>query len=806
LKNTSHLEALVAGAIAAIALAASGDAPAQTTSARGESLEVSSRADELLADGEHKRAAQVYRRALEIDETNERAYVGLSAALDALGRHTEALDVLKTAASRLGWTADLGLQRGIHLSRLKRWDDAAAALDRVMRERPESFEAAHYLATAQLARSDWDAAVRAFDVYLDRRPDELAARDLSVRTRRAYALLSGGHAKRARKALDAVLTDTPDRITAQVLLFTALAKEGNCDRALAMFDALEELGSKAPSILYNAAVCRFRTGDARGALAALESYRESHEPPPQALLLDARIHVSLGDSERAERSYRDAIAAGLGAEAELAERLLERGEDAQVVALLWPLVEAASRDPAVLALAATALATESDYERAAVASARLVEVRADARSWSLHGDILLARGDWSGAETAYARAIQAAPRDKDAAVGLRRALERRATDAFRAGDRDQAYELLTRAVDADDTAHDAAYNLALLELDRNNPERAVALLDPRLDRVSSPDRARLALGHAYVRVGSRKAAARSLTAVADDKRASGPVRALAMLNLALTGSTSGSIRRARQLAAGDGRVLAFADGVKYQILLEASSVHFERGNVRLLAKALKRVSTDALDPRQRVRARVFALLAQADDKGVRYALKQLAAISADELASISSGKLEPEALRSAIALDIGARSMKRAAEYRALRSHAAALRPLSDGGSNAALDVLATFYSRVITWSAGAGGGLARSVANDAPASVLTPAFRHNAIIAAAGKRKGHRRFNRAQIQQLEALAADMPEAWLNLAIDADARGDDAAALEYFAKIPASARKKDVAEWIRWKELVHGAP
>jgi hypothetical protein len=207
-----------------------------------------------------------------------------------------------------------------------------------------------------------------------------------------------------------------------------------------------------------------------------------------------------------------------------------------------------------------------------------------------------------------------------------------------------------------------------------------------------------------------------------------------------------------------------------------------------------------------VRARVFALLAQADDKGVRYALKQLAAISADELASISSGKLEPEALRSAIALDIGARSMKRAAEYRALRSHAAALRPLSDGGSNAALDVLATFYSRVITWSAGAGGGLARSVANDAPASVLTPAFRHNAIIAAAGKRKGHRRFNRAQIQQLEALAADMPEAWLNLAIDADARGDDAAALEYFAKIPASARKKDVAEWIRWKELVHGAP
>jgi hypothetical protein len=174
---------------------------------------------------------------------------------------------------------------------------------------------------------------------------------------------------------------------------------------------------------------------------------------------------------------------------------------------------------------------------------------------------------------------------------------------------------------------------------------------------------------------------------------------------------------------------------------------------------------------------------------------------------VSNGSLEPEQLRHAIALHLGIRSITRAADYRALRSHAAALHPVAAGGSSRALELLTTFYGSMIGWSVGsADGRLADTVEGDAPASALTPALRHNAIIAAARKKRGHRRFTKAQIQQLEALGGDVPEAWWNLAVEAESRDNHAAALGYLKKITAGALRRDVAEWIRWKELAHGAP
>jgi hypothetical protein len=84
----------------------------------------------------------MYRRALELDDANEEAYVGMSAILDSSVRHEEALGLLRIGESLIGWTASLAIQRGIHQSRLRRWDQVVSTLSRVLEGSPQAYESA----------------------------------------------------------------------------------------------------------------------------------------------------------------------------------------------------------------------------------------------------------------------------------------------------------------------------------------------------------------------------------------------------------------------------------------------------------------------------------------------------------------------------------------------------------------------------------------------------------------------------------------------------------------------------------------
>ena len=799
--------------IAVVCVVHPGDVAAQTTTARAESLEITRRADELLASGKYKRAAQRYRRAVEIDETNESAYVGLSSALDSLNRHDEALEILRTAQSLLGWTPGIGVQRGIHLTRLERWDDAVASLERALEARPRSFEAAYHLASAQLALENWDRAVDAFDSYLGTRPNALARRDSSVKTRRTYALLSAGEHQAAQRELESLLADDPGSLSARMLLFTALAKQGACDRALELYEDLQLAASVAPTLVYNAAACQFRTGDGRAALASLDAYGDSAEPPTLALLLRARIHASLGETNRAEHSYRDAIAAGVAAHSELARWLSELGKHAAVVELLWPLVADAS-DPEILELATTALVAESDFDRAVVAAARLIEVLPTPRSWTLQGAIFLQRTEWGAAEQSYTRALDAQPGHPQAGVGLRRALDHQATDAFRAEDLEAAHGLLTRALAADPSADDAAFNLGLLELTRGNPRRAIELVEPRVEGLSSPARGRLLLGRAHMQAGDAEAATRELEAIVNSERASPDLKSLALSHLAhALAQTSPDqaikqIARARKLGPNSDATRAMLARAEAQAHLAQAERSYRRGSLTKLSAALKTVAVDQLAPEARVRVKLIELFAIGQSKGLSAALRSLTGLSDSELALVAPAELTANGLRHAIAIDLGAHFIERSPDYqRYLRSHAQALHPLAKRRSSLTARFLTRWYDRMLGWAISQRAqALALTLAKAAPAALRTPAFEHNAIIATAATKAGHKRLTKAQVSSLEHLTATIPEALVNLAIDADHRGDHAAVLGLLERIPVAQRTRDISQWLRWKERFHGSP
>jgi tetratricopeptide (TPR) repeat protein len=788
--------------LAATALLDSSRVAAQTTSARSDSLEVAGRADSRREAGDHERAADLYRRAISLDDQNERAYLGLSASLDALGRHREALALLGDAESRLGWTPELAVQRGIHLSRLDRWDAAATALRRVLERRPRSYDAAYYLAAAELHRRDWAAAVAAIDGYLASRPQRLATRDPEIRTRRAFALLHAGKLERARRDLEASLAARDSR-AARVLLVTALAKQGRCRRALALAAQIEGAAAETPTLIYDTAVCRFRTGDPRGALALLDD-APWPDPPPQVHLLSAEIHASLGDRRRARAGFRRAIAAGLPVEARFARWLLAIGASDDALELLWPRVERGSTDPELLALAATAARNSGALDRADRAAGRLVELRPDPASYLLRGEILLAKGDLPGADASFSAALAGDPGSRPAAVGLRRATARLATAAVRAGDRERARALLERGHRADPDDAATAFNLALLELDRGRPARAIELVEPRIDAIAPAARGQLLLCRAYLAGGDRERAIAALERALDDRAAPADLRTRALSDLAQLVARSAPRRalelidRARKLAPANTAALLNRAEAEARLALAVRS--YERGELTALRRHLSAVRVDALSASARDRYALLEPFAIGARKGLAEAMRTVAALSDDQLAALGARELSPAALRHALALQVGQSLLRRARDYRRyLRAHVRGLRKAGRDSATAARIATAWFDSAMSWAIANRAATLARDLARDAPRDWQSDAFRHNAIIAGGGK------LTRGQIARLDALAGSIPEALINLATDAERRGDDAAALRYLNRIPRARRTPAIADWLRWKELFHGA-
>ena len=87
------------------------------------------------------------------------------------------------------------------------------------------------------------------------------------------------------------------------------------------------------------------------------------------------------------------------------------------------------------------------------------------------------------------------------------------------------------------------------------------------------------------------------------------------------------------------------------------------------------------------------------------------------------------------------------------------------------------------------------------PYRSLLDDVRQNAVAAAT--RDG--RFSPLQRRELESLTSTVPEALVNLAIAADSQANHKSALAYLRRIPTPARSPTTDEWLRWKELLHGA-
>lgn len=127
-----------------------------------------------LQDDELSEALNCFVAALELDDTELRAWINLATISYRLGKYQEALDAWEHAMQLDPEMADARLMRAETLMRLGRWDEAIADLSAEAEQRPERANAWLSLGLCQWMRGDDDAALSAWS----RVPDETDAQAL----------------------------------------------------------------------------------------------------------------------------------------------------------------------------------------------------------------------------------------------------------------------------------------------------------------------------------------------------------------------------------------------------------------------------------------------------------------------------------------------------------------------------------------------------------------------------------------------------------------------------------------------------
>jgi len=260
----------------------------------------------FFGTGKYEKAVEEYRRAADLEPTNDNAYGGIAHSYEALGQLEGAEATFKQAiAARPNYWAPYNWL-GIFYQRHARYDDAVAMYSHVISLVPDSFtgysnlggvrimqgkyaEAIPQLQRSLEIRKTADATSNLGTVYfqLHRYVDAAAAFEQSTQLDPqnyvfwgnlgdAYYWAPGRRAEAAAAyAKGIVLGEEKLRVNpkdAQVLSSLAMyhAMRGERKAALDDLDAALRLNPKSPDLLFNAAIVYQQLGDAQRALDVLE--------------------------------------------------------------------------------------------------------------------------------------------------------------------------------------------------------------------------------------------------------------------------------------------------------------------------------------------------------------------------------------------------------------------------------------------------------------------------------------------------------------------------------------------------------
>ena len=243
--------------------------------------------------------------------------------LDA-GRYGEAQSALQASLSRAEDFQAARFSLGASLMAQEQWVQAEQHLERVLRDNPESIEAARLVAALRTRAGDLERAEQLLGTILDRNPDDPIALNLM-----GNVYLARGETEAGISNLRRLASNRPEDPASRVLLATALVQSGDSKAGMEEFEAAPQQVPAAFELEVGFIVSLIQGGEFQSALAAADRLIARLPDNPTPHNLKAAAHLGAGDTGAARASLLEAMRAAPGdpvASINLAQLALAAGD------------------------------------------------------------------------------------------------------------------------------------------------------------------------------------------------------------------------------------------------------------------------------------------------------------------------------------------------------------------------------------------------------------------------------------------------------------------------------------------------
>jgi tetratricopeptide (TPR) repeat protein len=194
------------------------------------SLHIRARSYEEL--GEKEKAMKDYEQIIDVDPTYAQAYAGIGKILFEKEFYASAELYLLKAASLDPEDFEIIYMTGRGQLMVKNWERAEIFLKQARDMNEEFAPVYYYIGMARASQGDIYGAAASFNTYLQKEPDNIAAR-----YNRGFALLKIGYLPWALEDFDFVLKNQPNHIEALAKKGICLARMGNSEGCMLIREA-----------------------------------------------------------------------------------------------------------------------------------------------------------------------------------------------------------------------------------------------------------------------------------------------------------------------------------------------------------------------------------------------------------------------------------------------------------------------------------------------------------------------------------------------------------------------------------------
>jgi len=525
--------------------------------ARTDAAAAEAKGDRKSADAGYKSAADMYAKALKLDNQLQPAASGLGTLLNTLKQYARTVELVRGFADAHPEAHDVSLPVGVALYKLQRGAEALPYLDRVIAaNEPQLFLAHYYRGLYALSISDGAKASEELNAFLGQRPPDLANGDVQILELIGRAELIRRRPADARAAFEKAQKGRPESISVQLGLASVFELEGKPDKAIALVDGLTKRQPKsveAKDRLARLLVNAGKVADAEKVADDLLKLQAS----PATMLLAGDIALLAGKATNAEGHYRRALAASpklVAAEIGIGRALEKQGKYDDARVLLEKAAEAAPTDPLLWAALGSTYRRANRFTKAVEAHEKVVKLLPS----SPLGHLLLgadhfATGEWDEAIRDYQSATRADASSTRAKHLLNLTLVRRAQTKIRRKLLDEAVLDLRRAYDVE-RSPETGLLLAAVLLEEKKISEADRVTDELAKEKSPPWQVHLL--RAYSLLGTGRAP-QAVDALEEAKKVVKEPKALELIAVAWslakieTGDYEAAISRLNEFAGSD---------------------------------------------------------------------------------------------------------------------------------------------------------------------------------------------------------------------------------------------------------------